>query len=393
MSDELIQETQQEQVIANAVSPFDNEAWSEQPFVASPVVAEEKVDTPVATVEVPVVEEQKVDTPTPVVGEWYKGYGWDNEELAKAEIEKLRQTKEEIKYANEESEKLHKAIVSGDKKKVLEILTKQDQLEQLAGAEVSLSNAADIVKAAMQYKFNDLTKDELDYKFNKQFNIPSKPAQAADELDEDYQARVSEWEAARRDVEMELMIEAKLAKPELAKLKSEIVIPDTQKQETVATVAQPTQEELEADRKFKESFVQSVQASLSGFKGFDVSVKDKDVDLIPLSYELSAEEKTAVETKLKTFAEKNFDANALFAERWVGQDGKLNVAQMIEDVSTLESRGRMNQKFVNDAANKRLELYLKEKKNINVNETTQRGMGEFTNEKSDMDKVRESAFA
>ena len=42
---------------------------------------------------------------------------------------------------------------------------------------------------------------------------------------------------------------------------------------------------------------------------------------------------------------------------------------MVKDLSLIYSNEKQSQKLVADAANKRLELYLKEKKNINLNET------------------------
>jgi hypothetical protein len=300
-------------------------------------------------------------------------------------------TPAEIKYANEESEKLHKAFVSGDRKQVLAIFKKQEQLEELSSVEVGLHNAGEIIKAAMKYRYEKegLTREEIDHKFNKQFGIPAKPVQGELEDEAEYQEKLANWEARKKDVEMDLMIEAKQSRPELAKLKAELVIPDIQKQESPATQPQRTQEDLDAEIKFKDSFLKSVEASVKGFNGFSVAVKDKDVD-IPLSYVPSQEERVTVENKLKEFAEKGFNANVLFAQRWVGEDGAVKTEQMMKDLLLLESEGRMSQKFANDAANKRLELYVKEKKNINVNETNQNGVVPLSKDgKSEMEAVQD----
>jgi hypothetical protein len=390
---EAITQIEEQAIEQIAPNPFDDNNWSEQ---APAPVAEKIVEQPKETIveTTNVAEQPKEEVVT--TNEWYKDLGWDSAEAAKAQIEELKKPKEpELKFENEESKQLFEALSKGDRKQVLATLKKQEQLEELVNAEVSIANAADIVKANMKFKYAELgiTQEEVDRKFNKQFGIPSRPVQSDIEDETEYQARVTEWENTRSNIESELLWEAKLAKPDLAKLKSEIVFPNIPTQELQQTTKPPTQEELEADRKFKETFVQSVQTAVGSFKGFDVSVKDKDTDLIPLSYDFSPEEKLIVETKLKSFAEKNFDANALFAERWVNGDNTLNVNQMVEDFATLEARGKMSQKFANDAANKRLELYLKERKNINVNETTQSGVSALTNEKTEMDKVRDAAFA
>jgi hypothetical protein len=392
MSDVNTPEQQEEKVEAVNFNAFDETNWQEKPIEETVAIVEENKVEEVKPVE-------KVETPAEqptVESELKTNLGYDSWDAAKAELEDLKKkatgTPAEIKYANEESEKLAKALVGGDRKQVLAILQKQDQLEQLSSVEVSLHNASDIVKAAMKYKYESegLTKDDIDYKFNKQFGIPAKPVQSDIETDEDYQEKLASWEAKKRDAEMELVIEAKLLKPELAKLKAELVLPDIQKQETPITQTPKSQEDLEAEKKFKDSFLKSAEASINELKGFNVSVKDKDVDLIPLSYDLSPEEKTNVANQIKNFAEKNFDANAIFAERWVNADGVLDTGKMIKDLAKLESDDKPIQKLVNDAANKRLELYLKEKKNINVNETTQSGAANLTKDgKTEMQSVQE----
>ena len=86
--------------------------------------------------------------------------------------------------------------------------------------------AADIVKMGMQLKYKDLTPEEINYKFNKQFAVPPQPQQGVDEEDEVYNQRVADWQAVVTDKQMELMIEAKLVKPELQNAKTKFTIPE-----------------------------------------------------------------------------------------------------------------------------------------------------------------------
>lgn len=158
-------------------------------------------------------------------------FGYQTYEDAIKDIEELRAFKAtpptaELQFENEESERLVKALAKGDRKTVLEIYAKQDRIDNLTTLEVNKDTAADIVKYGMQLKYKDLSPTEINYRFNKQFGIPPKPTQQTDEEVQDYQTRVTSWEAVVADKEMELMIEAKLAKPELELAKTKLVIPD-----------------------------------------------------------------------------------------------------------------------------------------------------------------------
>jgi hypothetical protein len=53
----------------------------------------------------------------------------------------------------------------------------------------------------------------------------------------------------------------------------------------------------------------------------------------------------------------------------VKEDGSINVSQMAEDLSRIYMSKNAERKFATDSANKRMELYLKEKKNINLVDT------------------------
>jgi len=329
--------------------------------------------------------------------EWVKReYGWENAELGKKELEELREYKtkvkpaEEIKFANEESEKLHKAILAGNKKEVYKILERQERLERLSSLELNPSNASAIVRANMQIKGDELglTEDEINYEFNKKYSIPAKPVKLDTDLDGEYEQRLSEWEQAKRNVEMELMIAAKYARPELDKIKSELVIPDIAPKQVQPEAKQPTQEELDAEAAFKSEFVKKAKQSIDSFSGFSTTVKDKDVE-IPINYVQSSEEKEFISKQISAFAESGFNANAILADRWVNSDRTLNTDQMVKDLSLIYNEGKISNKFATDAANKRLELYLKEKKNINISDSNKNGTFNPDGDKTEHQKLQE----
>jgi hypothetical protein len=377
MAEETTQ-TQAPEAQPNFTEKMQQALWGE----VEPPKPTEQPQEPVATQE-PAQQptEQPQSTPEPKKQEdpaeeildedaFIKKYfeGFDSVESVRKEIESLRgktQTAAEIKFENEVSDKLFKAIQAGKTKEVRQILELQERIEDISAKEVNEETAEDIIKTAMQLKYKDLTPKEIEYKFQKEFGVPSKPTQRADELDEDYEERVAEWQSKVDDIKMNRMIEAKLLRPEIEQAKASIVFPEINKQESQQAQA-PSQEELEEFKRMQESFTKTAQEKINGFNGFTVQVKDKDVDYA-VSYAPSAEEKALVTKAITKFAEDGFNPNALLYERWVTQDGNLNVEQMTKDLLRIYTGEKAEQKIAVDAANQRLELYLKEKKNINLN--------------------------
>lgn len=388
---ENVQESVQENVQQVAApNPFVDSSWASTPdFASNPVP--EPAQEPAATSSPDTQEEEVVDA-----DEWLKSqFGWESADAAKTEIEELRKLREsassqaDIEFANEQSAKFFKLLQEGKEDDLYSFLEQKKKIDRLSSAELNASTAADIIKLNMQQKYKDLTPSEVEYKFNKEFGIPSRPVQKDIETDEEYQERLQSWEGRVKDVETEMLIEAKLARPELEKYKSELVLPDIQF-EGQQTATGPTQEELEAQEAMMNSFMNEAQAALKSFDGFSVSVKDEEVE-IPLSYAVSDEEKSAVAAQIGRFAESNFDANVVLAERWLKQDANgsysLNTNQIIRDLTLLQSEGKVNQKFVNDAAAKRLAEHIRKTSNVTVssrNTTAQNTFGET--QKTQLDK-------
>ena len=388
---ENVQESVQENVQQQSFNPFSDSSWSATPDFASnpiPEAAPPATSSPDTQEE---YEEEIVDA-----DEWLKGqFGWENADAAKEEIEQLRQLRDtasspaEIEFANEQSAKFFKLLQEGKEDDLYSFLENKKKFDRLTNlTELDTRSAAEIIKLNMQQKYRDLTPNEIEYKFNKQFSVPAKPSQGDMETDDEYQERLQSWEANAKDVETEMFIEAKLAKPELEKFKNELVLPDVQF-ESEQQGYQPTQEELDAQAALMDQFKESAKAALSSFDGFNVSVKDEEVE-IPLSYAVSDEEKSAVASQIDRFADANFDANVVLAERWLKEDGKggyqLNTNQIIRDLTLLQSDGKVNQKFVNDAASKRLAEYIKKTSNVSVSSQTAQSTFNGSSNKSDLDR-------
>lgn len=160
-------------------------------------------------------------------------FGLENSDAAIKEIERLRAFEAnprnpEFQIPDDESGALLRAIAAGKKEDVWKILDQEMRIDRVVNAEVTKENAADIVKMGMQLKYKDqnLTPEEINYKFNKQYSIPPKPEKLAEEDDVDYQERVDVWQKEANDKYMELMIDAKIAKPEIANAKGKFKIPE-----------------------------------------------------------------------------------------------------------------------------------------------------------------------
>lgn len=321
--------------------------------------------------------------------------GYESWDAAKQEIEELKKLKEaqqanEIKFANDESEKLFKALQEGKEDEIFEVLSKKQEFKRIEKLDVTNpKDASELIKANLKLKHPQLDPTEIEDIFQENYYKSPKPTQRDDQTDEEYQAALEDWKLRIEAIDRKMVRDAKIAKPEVLSLQSKIVIPDIPTNNSQA--AGQTQEDLEAFTKAKESFVKSAETVLKDFNGFVATVKDKDVE-IPVSYDLSKEEKETLNGYVKNFAER-LDANVLFAERWLDKSGNIKTEQVIKDLSKVLFDDNKSQKFVNDAAAKRLELYLKDKKKVDVSGgSNSRTTFEPTSEQAQLEKLRESVW-
>lgn len=305
------------------------------------------------------------------------------------ELKKLKEKGSSFEFKNDDSKKIAEYINEGKIDDLYNFLDTQKRVSKLATADVSDKNiAAELVKFGIQKDNPNLTQDDVEFIFNKKFSAPKEPVQRGDELDEEFSERHSEWEQAKANTERELIIEAKMAQPKMAQFKTELVLPQIQKENT-QTEAQPSQEDLDRFAKEKDSFLQSAQKSIESFNGFTVQVKDKDVDY-KSSYVPSPEEKAVISNKLQEFANSGFNSNVLFLDKWLNKDNTINVNQMTEDLSRIYFGKNSDQKLATDSANKRIEAYIKEKKQIDVSKTET--AGRFVPTETTKDEVLTNAW-
>lgn len=353
---------QQQAVAPDTTAQLAANLWNGTP-AQPPQEPQPPVEQPTATpAETPTPSENIVDA-----NEWLKqNYGWENVDAGKAELERLRklqeqaQTPSEIKFANDESKRYFDAITNGKVDDLYNILHQQKQIERLEKLELtSAKEAADIIKANLQLKHKDLQPHEVERIFNRQYAMPPQPKQGLDQDDAEYQLVLADWKAQVAEKEQDMIIDAKLAKPELSKFKSELILPDIPK---VANEApQPDQKVLEAQQAFRANFTQKLESDYKNFSGYSVTAKDGGVEL-PISYAITPEELAASKQQLT-----DFNVNEFLDSRWFDEKGTPNIKQMQEDLYLLQNRDKVFQKIANEASAQRLAHHLKTKSNVNVN--------------------------
>lgn len=172
-----------------------------------------------------------VDTPAPFEFNVFKEkFGYEKPEQVLEEIEQLRALKEnppkqEIQYANEESKAIAQLLAEGKQEEVYNYLSKKMEIDRIVSQEVTAQNADEIIKLSMKSTYSSLNDEQIQHKFNRQYNIPKEPVQSLSEDDEEFEARHNEWKEVVEQVKMDKIIDAKMALPTLEKLKQDIVLP------------------------------------------------------------------------------------------------------------------------------------------------------------------------
>lgn len=178
-------------------------------------------------------QEQVIEQEQPVPFEFNvfkEKFGYERPEQVLEEIEQLRSLKEnppkaEIEYANEESKTIALLLAEGKQDEVYSYLSKKMEVDRVLSQEVTANNADEIIKLAMKANYSSLNDEQINHKFNRQYNIPKEPVQSVSEDDDEFAVRHNEWKELVSQVQMDKIIDAKMAMPTLEKLKQDIVLP------------------------------------------------------------------------------------------------------------------------------------------------------------------------
>jgi hypothetical protein len=290
-------------------------------------------------------------------------FGFDTVDEAEQAFTRLMEENErttQFEFKDDVSKTLFDAIREGKADDVYEVLNQQKRLEKLTTSELNSEIAAEIVKTNIKNKHKSLSDEDVELLFYDQFFVPLKPEQGYDESDEDYAAKVNQWQSQVDYTERRLMIEAKVLKPEIEKLRSEITLPDIYNESGRQAESQA---EFEVMQEARSIYERTLDSDFQSFNGFNVSVKDEDVE-IPISFNVAEEERLAMKNDLE-----DFDTDLYFENRWFNKEGKPNVQQIMADKYLLENREKIFSKIANEAASQRLLAHLKKNGNININQT------------------------
>jgi len=290
-------------------------------------------------------------------------FGFDTVDEAEEAFSRLIEENErntQFQFKDDVSKTLFDAIKEGKADDVYEVLNQQKKLEKLINSELNYEIAAEIVKTNIKNKHSSLSNEDVDLLFYDQFFVPLKPEQGYDESDDDYAAKVNQWQSQVDYTERRLMIEAKVLKPEIEKLRSEITLPDIYNESGREAESQA---EFEIMQEARSIYERTLDSDFQSFNGFNVSVKDEDVE-IPISFNVAEEERLAMKNDLE-----DFDTDLYFENRWFNKEGKPNVQQIMADKYLLENREKIFSKIANEAAFQRLLAHLKKNGNININQT------------------------
>jgi hypothetical protein len=363
-----------------AESLFSEELYSTAPRHQSGVEVAEKVESPEVK-----PQEQKTEVAAEVkptetapetkvtdfdINKYVKEtFGFDSAEVAKEQVEKWRKAEKEPKpkaepekpkFANEESEVLYNALLTGDKKKATELLKKQEQIEDAANL-----SPLEQIKLDLQYKNQKYTKEDIEDIIEEKYSYPRKPSQRDDELDDEFAERESAYNKEVAKIDRRIKRDGVEAVENLQKHKTDLVLPDITGSKANYEKWLQQQKDLQAEEsQSHQAYLEALEKDYSNFKGFSTTYKDKEVE-VPIEFKPTEQELKELKD---TFAN-DFNEDEFFANRWIKTENDkvvgFNVALQMEDKYLLENKQKVFDKIAQDSAARAIAAYLKGEKNIN----------------------------
>jgi hypothetical protein len=254
----------------------------------------------------------------------FKEYGFESQDSIVEAIKEYKTLKsaplpqpEPIKFENEESEKLFRAWQGGKKDEVYNYLAEQKKLEQYASADVDEKTADDILKLDMQVKYKkadvNLSTEDINRLFNRQYNIPKEPIQSDLEDDTEFATRKTAWQEQVNDIVAQKILDAKIAKPNIIAAKANLKFPELnntadegyiQYQENLKLGEQIEAEDKEAYKLFAPKSIEVKTNYIDEKNGVKVDFRyEPDTESFNQAKEMAS------------------DVNLLF-KSFIGQDGK-----------------------------------------------------------------------
>lgn len=312
-------------------------------------------------------------------------FGWQKPEDALTEIEELRNfkanpPKEELKFENEKSQLLVKALQAGEFEKVYSYLDEQVRLDKYLAAEVNEQTADEIIKLGLKLNHKDLTDKEIEFKFNKTYALPKEPIQKETDDEDEFKERHQIWEQQVEDIKTSKIIDAKLAKPQLEQAKTKLVVPIIEQSVDEGYVQYKN--DLEQSKKLAEE----AEAEYKALNPKSIEMKlnfNDEANKIQFDFQFEPDEEGFKKTlEVVTNPEK-------YRERYSNPDGSYNRKRFLEDQYFSMNREKVLLEAMKQAKNATMKQTL-------LADNTDRGIGNRqlaqTQELSELDKQMKASL-
>lgn len=274
-------------------------------------------------------------------------FGYESHEAAIKEIEELRAFKEqprlpEFVFQSEDDARILKALAAGKRDELREFLNREAQIQQLVSGDVTKETAAQIVKLKMQLTNKDLTQQEIDYRYKKQFGVPPQPVRGMDEEDDEYNGRMAQWQEVVNDREMDLIIEAKMARPDIEKAKGQLSVPEI---ETPVDEGYAQYQQMLAQKAQDDAATRQAYKSLTA-KAIETKLNFKD-EANKIEFEFQFEPDAEGFTKA---VETACDAD-LFWQTFTNSDGTPNRQKFLDAIYYANNKDKVIMSAINQGKN------------------------------------------
>lgn len=362
--DEQLVASYKEQVFGNTIQSANDTKTDVDPIkvpdIPEIIVPEINIDTTIAVSSEDNTQKSEEQDEIVNADEYLKStLGFDNWETAKTEVEELRKfkanpTSTELKFENENSKKLFDAIKANKTDDIYEILNTQ---KRLSDADNML--AKDVIKLHIEQTNKHFKQADVEDVFEEKYAFPSKPIQALDEEDNEYNSRLTTYNNVVEKINRKIDRDAVTAKIELAKLKTELKLPEIPETEN------PEQENYktyQANLQIAEQERIVLEESLSKLKEKDISIKlnfNDEASKMKFDIDFQADKDGFSKARDAAYNYTNF-----LAKNYYKEDGSPIVDKLTKDIYIAQNLDKVITESVKQAVTATKSWFLKNQKNI-----------------------------
>lgn len=332
-------------------------------------------------------QQQAIEQPSFQFETFKEKFGFEKPEDIITEIEQLRVLKQkppvaDIEFADAKSENIFKALQGGKMDEVYNFLDEQRKLDRFTTGEVTEDSAAEIIKLGMALKYKDLTPAEINYKFNKQFQIPKEPVMTDMDDEDEFKLKHSDWKEQVNSVKMDMMIEAKFAKPELEAAKSKLTLP------SIEQAVDPDyqnylqfQKELEDVQKQDAAINEAIKTFTTKQLETKLNFKD-EANKIDFDFQFEPDQESFAK------AIEMVTDNSKYLDSFKNADGSFNHKALLEAVYFGKNKEKVIMAAINQGKNAAIKASLPDNSNGGLNR-----LAPQTQELSDFDKQMQESLS